>query len=96
MAWIVVLLRVYVRAFIVKAFGWDDGWMIFAQLMHTMNSTCAIGGALTGTGRLMEELTPQSMMMALRVLHPPQQRLLKETMLMPPFSSGGYVIWRIA
>jgi hypothetical protein len=56
-----------VRAVIVKAFSWDDGWMIFAQLMHTMNSTCAIGGALTGTGRLMKDLTPHSMMMALRV-----------------------------
>ncbi|RYN54140.1 hypothetical protein AA0118_g9315 [Alternaria tenuissima] len=66
MAWIVVALRMYVRTFVVKAFGWDDGWMIFAQLMHTMNSTCAIGGALTGTGRLMKDLTPGSMEMALR------------------------------
>lgn len=67
MAWIAVILRLYVRLFIVKAFGWDDGWMLFAQLMHTLNSTCAIGGALTGTGRLMKDLTPGSMMMALRV-----------------------------
>jgi hypothetical protein len=67
MAWITVVLRVYVRAFIVKAFGWDDGWMVFAQLMHTMNSICAMGGALTGTGRLMKDLTPHSMMMAMRV-----------------------------
>lgn len=62
-----VALRVYVRAVIVKAFSWDDGWMLFAQLMHTMNSTCAIGGALTGTGRLVKDLTPSSMMWALRV-----------------------------
>lgn len=66
-AWIAVALRMYVRAFVVKAFGWDDGWMLFAQLMHTMNSTCAIGGALTGTGRLAKQLTPESMMMAMRV-----------------------------
>jgi hypothetical protein len=71
MAWVTVILRVYSRAVIVKAFGWDDGWMIFAQLMHTLNSSCAIGGALTGTGRLMKDLTPESMMMALRVLRPP-------------------------
>jgi hypothetical protein len=67
MAWIAVGLRTYVRVCIVKAFGWDDGWMVFAQLMHTMNSTCAIGGALTGTGRLMANLTPHGMMMAMRV-----------------------------
>ncbi|OSS51454.1 hypothetical protein B5807_04023 [Epicoccum nigrum] len=66
MAWIAVILRLHIRLFIVKAFGWDDGWMLFAQLMHTLNSTCAIGGALTGTGRLMKDLTPGSMMMALR------------------------------
>ena len=67
MAWVAVALRFYVRLFIVKAFGWDDGWMLFAQLMHTLNSTCAIGGALIGTGRLTKDLTPGSMMMALRV-----------------------------
>lgn len=65
-AWIAIALRVYVRIFIVKAFGWDDGWMVFAQLMHTMNVTCAIGGAMYGTGRLMKDLTPHGMMMALR------------------------------
>ncbi|KAF2628595.1 hypothetical protein BU25DRAFT_457890 [Macroventuria anomochaeta] len=31
-----------------------------------MKSTCAIEGASTGTGRLMKDLTPGSMMMALR------------------------------
>lgn len=62
-----VALRVYVRTRIVKAFGWDDGWMVFAQLMHTMNVSCAIGGAIYGTGRLMKDLTPYRMMMALRV-----------------------------
>ena len=72
MAWIVIALRMYVRTFVVKAFGWDDGWMLFAQLMHTMNSICAIGGALTGTGRLMKDLTPTSMEMALRVNKPVQ------------------------
>ncbi|KAH7346012.1 hypothetical protein BKA66DRAFT_478340 [Pyrenochaeta sp. MPI-SDFR-AT-0127] len=65
-SWITVALRIYVRTFIVKAFGWDDGWIIFAQLMHTMNVTCAIGGAVYGTGRLMKNLTPHGMMMALR------------------------------
>jgi hypothetical protein len=43
--------------------------MVFAQLMHTMNVTCAIGGAVYGTGRLMKELTPHGMMMALRVCY---------------------------
>ena len=62
-----VALRIYVRAFIVKAFGWDDGWMLFAQLMHTIQSSSAIAGATFGTGRRMEELKPSGMMMALRV-----------------------------
>ncbi|KAF3046942.1 hypothetical protein E8E12_008924 [Didymella heteroderae] len=66
MAWIAVALRLHVRLFIVNAFGWDDGWMLFAQLMHTLNSACAVGGALTGTGRLTKDLTPGSTMMALR------------------------------
>ncbi|KAK7178521.1 hypothetical protein DPSP01_003514 [Paraphaeosphaeria sporulosa] len=65
-AWIATALRLYVRVFLIRAFGWDDGWMLFAQLMHTMNATCAIGGALTGTGRLTKDLKPDGMMMALR------------------------------
>lgn len=67
LSWIAVALRLYVRVFIVKAFGWDDGWMFFAQLLHTLNSSCAIGGALTGSGRHINELTSSGMMMALRV-----------------------------
>jgi uncharacterized RDD family membrane protein YckC len=89
MAWIAVILRLYVRLFIVKAFGWDDGWMLFAQLMHTLNSTCAIGGALTGTGRLMKDLTPGSMMMALRVC---TEKLLYQHGLTIGASSGGSAI----
>lgn len=67
MAWVVVGLRIYTRAFIVKAFSWDDGWMLYAQLMHTLNGAASIGGALTGSGRLSKDLTPNGMMWALRV-----------------------------
>lgn len=66
-SWIAIVLRVYVRTCVVKAFGWDDRWMLFAQLIHTANVICATGGALTGTGRLSKDLTPESMMTALRV-----------------------------
>lgn len=86
MAWIAVALRLYVRLFLVKAFGWDDGWMLFAQLMHTLNSACAIGGALTGTGRLTKDLTPGSMMMALRVR---TGLFLLHSILILALSSGG-------
>ncbi|EMD85112.1 hypothetical protein COCC4DRAFT_153810 [Bipolaris maydis ATCC 48331] len=65
-SWIAIVLRVYVRTCVVKAFGWDDRWMLFAQLIHTANVICATGGALTGTGRLSKDLTPESMMTALR------------------------------
>jgi hypothetical protein len=87
MAWIAVALRLYVRLFIVKALGWDDGWMLFAQLMHTLNSACAIGGALTGTGRLTKDLTPGSMMMALRVR---TTLFLLISILTPASSFGGF------
>lgn len=66
-SWIAVALRIYVRTFVVKAFGWDDRFMVFAQIMHTVNVICATGGAFTGTGRLMKDIPPHSMMMALRV-----------------------------
>ena len=62
-----MVLRIYVRTFVVKAFGWDDRCMVFAQVIHTVNVICATGGALTGTGRLMKDIPPHSMMMALRV-----------------------------
>ncbi|KAF2806732.1 uncharacterized protein BDZ99DRAFT_465527 [Mytilinidion resinicola] len=34
--WIFVILRIYVRGRLIRVFGWDDTWMILAQLMFTL------------------------------------------------------------
>ncbi|KAH0151756.1 hypothetical protein KCU67_g10121, partial [Aureobasidium melanogenum] len=33
--WVSIFLRVYVRVFMAKAFGWDDGIMILAAMSFT-------------------------------------------------------------
>lgn len=37
-ATITVMLRIYVRGWIVKAFGWDDGAMVIALVCSILNS----------------------------------------------------------
>ncbi|KAF9883015.1 hypothetical protein FE257_004328 [Aspergillus nanangensis] len=54
---IAVILRCYVRGWIVKAFGWDDAAMVISMLFYLMFSGCMIGGATYGTGRKFEFLT---------------------------------------
>lgn len=66
LAFIATVLRVYVRTFIVKAFGWDDVWMVFALLAHIMFAGCAIGGVHWGTGRHMDTLSAKEIFMAMR------------------------------
>ncbi|KAF2873339.1 hypothetical protein BDV95DRAFT_338719 [Massariosphaeria phaeospora] len=66
MAFVAVVLRIYVRVRIVKAFGWDDAWMVSALLTHIMFATCAIGGIHYGTGRHMKELSEEAKYMAMR------------------------------
>ncbi|CAI6292913.1 unnamed protein product [Periconia digitata] len=59
-------LRAYVRIFLVKAFGWDDAWMIVALLCHVLFAGCAIGGVKWGTGRHMSTLSDHDVFMAMR------------------------------
>ncbi|KAF2682069.1 hypothetical protein K458DRAFT_370612 [Lentithecium fluviatile CBS 122367] len=66
MAFVATMLRVYVRLRIIRAFGWDDAWMVSAMLTHIMFATCAIGGIHYGTGRHAKDLTEESMYKALR------------------------------
>ncbi|KAL3471740.1 integral membrane protein [Aspergillus californicus] len=54
---IAVMLRCYVRGFLIKGFGWDDGTMVVAMLFYVMFSACMIGGTRYGTGRKFENLT---------------------------------------
>ncbi|KAJ5280160.1 hypothetical protein N7478_005532 [Penicillium angulare] len=49
-ACIAVMLRCYVRGFVVKAFGLDDAAMIFAALFFVMFCASMIGGSIYGTG----------------------------------------------
>ncbi|GKZ36654.1 hypothetical protein AbraIFM66950_007829 [Aspergillus brasiliensis] len=53
LASVTTILRCYVRLAVVKAFGWDDGVMLF----YAMFSGCMIGGSLYGTGKHLTELT---------------------------------------
>lgn len=36
---VTVLLRIFVRIYIVRAFGWDDGLMVAALVSHSEEST---------------------------------------------------------
>ncbi|PKY09360.1 hypothetical protein P168DRAFT_308888 [Aspergillus campestris IBT 28561] len=65
-ACVAVMLRCYVRGWIVKAFGWDDGAMVLAVLFHIMFSACMIGGSLYGTGRKYEVLTAHERVTAMK------------------------------
>ncbi|KAJ5191237.1 uncharacterized protein N7498_010222 [Penicillium cinerascens] len=56
-ATISVMLRCYVRGWLVKAFGWDDGSMVLAAIFYVMFSACMIGGTLYGTGYHFASLT---------------------------------------
>ncbi|KAL2826619.1 hypothetical protein BDW59DRAFT_179338 [Aspergillus cavernicola] len=61
-----VLLRCYVRGFVIKAFGWDDGAMVVAMAFYLMFSGCMIGGSLYGTGRKFEDLTAHQRVTAMK------------------------------
>ncbi|KAE8147174.1 hypothetical protein BDV25DRAFT_132302 [Aspergillus avenaceus] len=65
-ACITVILRCYVRGFLVKAFGWDDGAMVVALAFYVMFSACMIGGSLWGTGRRYADLTAVQRVTAMR------------------------------
>ena len=39
-ATISVMLRCYVRGWLVKAFGWDDGSMVLAAVIHPFRRAC--------------------------------------------------------
>ncbi|KAF1943002.1 hypothetical protein EJ02DRAFT_151838 [Clathrospora elynae] len=66
LAFIATVLRVYARTVIVKAFGPDDWFMVFALACHIMFATCAIGGIHHGTGRHMNTLSKEDVFKAMR------------------------------
>ncbi|KAF1362838.1 hypothetical protein EJ07DRAFT_106327 [Lizonia empirigonia] len=66
LSFVSVVLRVYTRTCIVKAFGWDDFFMVLALLFNVMFATCAIGGIHYGTGRHMKDLSNEQILKAMR------------------------------
>ncbi|OOF95330.1 hypothetical protein ASPCADRAFT_406135 [Aspergillus carbonarius ITEM 5010] len=64
-ACVTVILRCYVRGWIVRAFGWDDWAMVVAMFFYAMFSGCMIGGAIYGTGRRFDVLTPHERVTAM-------------------------------
>lgn len=40
---LVVVLRIYCRAFMLRSFGWDDGLILPAQVLHRHNLLCRPG-----------------------------------------------------
>ncbi|EPS31207.1 hypothetical protein POX_h09506 [Penicillium oxalicum] len=51
LALIAVSLRIFVRVHVVRAFGWDDGIMLFALVFFIVFITCSIVGSFYGGGR---------------------------------------------
>ncbi|RAL09400.1 uncharacterized protein BO97DRAFT_351961 [Aspergillus homomorphus CBS 101889] len=57
LATVTTALRCYVRFRIVKAFGWDDGFMVLALLFFGMFCGCMYEGGVWGTGKHLTQLT---------------------------------------
>ncbi|KAF1966171.1 hypothetical protein BU23DRAFT_487509 [Bimuria novae-zelandiae CBS 107.79] len=61
-----VLLRLYVRLRLVRAFGWDDVFMVTALAFQIMFTLSAINGVHWGTGRHMSDLNEEQITKALK------------------------------
>ena len=81
LAWIVVLLRVYVRAYMIKSWGVDDWAMMLALLCFTVYLVAQLTGVYYGTGRLDQDIHPDDRRRALRVRRPrvPPARTLADS-----------------
>ncbi|KAK6069874.1 hypothetical protein SCUP234_10453 [Seiridium cupressi] len=60
LTWIVVPLRVYVRAVMTKSFGLDDWLLVITQALFTTYLSSQLGGWYYGTGRHRADLTPEN------------------------------------
>lgn len=65
-----MLLRVYVRRFLIKAWGRDDWAMFATQVVFTIYLICQLGGVAYGTGYKLQELVPERAEKALAVSLP--------------------------
>lgn len=69
-SWISMLMRVYVRRFLIKAWGRDDWAMVATQIVFTIYLVCQLGGVAYGTGYKLQELIPWRAEKALAVSLP--------------------------
>ncbi|KAH6638620.1 hypothetical protein BKA67DRAFT_588981 [Truncatella angustata] len=60
LTWIMVPLRVYVRAVMTKSFGLDDWLLMVTQALFTTYLSSQLGGWYYGTGRHRADLTPEN------------------------------------
>ncbi|KAL3476587.1 hypothetical protein BJX99DRAFT_258336 [Aspergillus californicus] len=67
LAFVVVVLRCYVRGLVTKGFGWDDGFMVLAMLCHIGFSTCIIApSSENGFHNAVSELAPPTRVRAMK------------------------------
>ncbi|KAJ5182078.1 hypothetical protein N7449_012225 [Penicillium cf. viridicatum] len=65
-ACVAVTLRCYVRGFLVKAFGWDDGAMVIAMAWYVMFCGSMIGAGVHGNGRHWYNLEAEDRVIAMK------------------------------
>ncbi|KAI0184773.1 hypothetical protein EV127DRAFT_224571 [Xylaria flabelliformis] len=63
---VTIVLRIYTRLVIVKAWGLDDWFMSFAAISFTLFCSAAITGVHYGTGRHFEDLTTEDIEEAMK------------------------------
>ncbi|KAF7596991.1 hypothetical protein BBP40_011357 [Aspergillus hancockii] len=57
LSFVAVLLRGFVRMYLVRAFGWDDALMIVALVLFIFLNICCIIGSESGVGHKIKEFT---------------------------------------
>ena len=67
---VIVALRVYVRAKLVKNFGADDWTAVIGWLLFVFHASFAIAGAYHGTGQHANLIPPQELPIGLKVSCP--------------------------
>ncbi|KAJ5347065.1 hypothetical protein MYU51_019945 [Penicillium brevicompactum] len=63
---VAVALRCYVRGFLVKAFGWDDGAMVMAMAWYAMFCGSMIGAGIHGNGRHWYSVSAEDRVIAMK------------------------------
>ncbi|GFF49312.1 hypothetical protein IFM61606_01816 [Aspergillus udagawae] len=54
---VAVVLRSFVRLYLVRAFGWDDALMVLALSLFVVLGTCCMVGSMSGVGHRMVEFS---------------------------------------